>query len=213
MANCPNCGSSHIALKNETNINWGRAVAGWALFGVVGGAVGAVTGEDRNANACLNCGTTWKAADLYKILRVIKNSTGVTLDLRRKRDRAYMNCFLAEVSPYIEAISEAEKQANRLIEAAQNIPIAVATTGCGCGFMASLVMAMGLGSSLSTGGFLMLVIIFSLMGMILALVNKSKTQPVEQDIERAKRQAKKLKFEAQENLEFAIDEFIERHPF
>ncbi len=66
MANCPNCGSNHIQLQRETNVNWGRAAAGWALFGVVGGAVGAVTGEDRNVNACLDCGTTWKAADVYK---------------------------------------------------------------------------------------------------------------------------------------------------
>ena len=54
MANCPNCGSDHIQLKKETNVNWGRAAAGWALFGVVGGAVGSVTGEDRNVNACLD---------------------------------------------------------------------------------------------------------------------------------------------------------------
>jgi hypothetical protein len=40
MANCPNCGSNHIQLKKETNVSWGRAAAGWALFGVVGGALG-----------------------------------------------------------------------------------------------------------------------------------------------------------------------------
>jgi uncharacterized Zn finger protein len=73
MANCPNCGSDHIQIIRETNVSWGRAVAGWALFGVVGGAVGAVTGEDRNVIYCLNCGTSWKAADLYKTLQVIKD--------------------------------------------------------------------------------------------------------------------------------------------
>ena len=87
MANCPNCGSSHIQLKRETNVNWGRTVAGWALFGVVGGAVGAVTGEDRNANACLDCGTSWKATDLFKTLQTIKNLTGETLDLAKEEDR------------------------------------------------------------------------------------------------------------------------------
>ena len=53
MANCPNCGSNHIQIKQETDVNWGRAITGYALFGIVGGAVGAVTGEDRNVNACL----------------------------------------------------------------------------------------------------------------------------------------------------------------
>ncbi len=89
MANCPNCGSEHIQLKKDTNVDWGRAVAGWALFGVVGGAVGAVTGEDRNANVCLDCGTSWKAADLYQTRQVIKNLTGVTLDLSCEKDRLF----------------------------------------------------------------------------------------------------------------------------
>ena len=30
MANCPNCGSSHIQLKQETDVNWGGAIAGYA---------------------------------------------------------------------------------------------------------------------------------------------------------------------------------------
>ena len=53
MANCPNCGSNDIQLKRETDVNWGGAAVGYALFGVVGGAVGAVTGDDRNVNACI----------------------------------------------------------------------------------------------------------------------------------------------------------------
>jgi hypothetical protein len=108
MANCPNCGSNHIQLQRETNVNWGRAAAGWALFGVVGGAVGAVTGEDRNVNACLDCGTTWKAADVYKTLEIIKHLTQETLDLSLARDRLYLNDFMVEVSPYLNLPSQAE---------------------------------------------------------------------------------------------------------
>lgn len=79
MANCPNCGSEHITLKRETNVSWGRAIAGWALFGVVGGAVGAVTGEDRNVNACLTCGASWKAANLFQVIQTIKKFTESSL--------------------------------------------------------------------------------------------------------------------------------------
>ncbi len=70
MANCPNCGSSDIQLQTDSrqNINWGRAIAGWALFGVVGGAVGSLTGKGTSntitANVCLNCGTIWDAATI-----------------------------------------------------------------------------------------------------------------------------------------------------
>lgn len=111
MANCPNCGSDHITLKRETNVSWGRAVAGWALFGVVGGAVGAVTGKDRNVNACLTCGTSWRAEDLYKTLQTIKNLTSLSIDLTQENHRNFANRFVEEVGPYIEGISNAEKEA------------------------------------------------------------------------------------------------------
>lgn len=105
MANCPNCGSHHIQLKRETDVNWGRAIVGYAVFGIVGGAVGAVTGEDRNVNACLDCGTSWRASDLYNILQLIKNLTGQTLNLAEEKDRLYMNKFIAEVLPHLDKIS------------------------------------------------------------------------------------------------------------
>jgi hypothetical protein len=95
-AHCPNCGSSHLQIRKDTNVNWGRAAAGWALFGAVGGAVGAITGEDKNSIACLNCGTTWKAQDLFKIREVIREKTGRTLDLSKDNDRHFMKRFIDE---------------------------------------------------------------------------------------------------------------------
>ncbi|WP_234300653.1 hypothetical protein [Sphaerospermopsis aphanizomenoides] len=115
MANCPNCGSNHIQIKQETDVNWGRAIAGYALFGVVGAAVGAVTGEDRNVNACLDCGTSWKAQDLYNLLQVIEKYTGVKLNLARQRDRSFMNKFISEVVPYLEIIADTEKKVKNLL--------------------------------------------------------------------------------------------------
>jgi len=212
MANCPNCGSSHVTLKKETNVSWGRAVAGWALFGVVGGAVGAVTGEDRNVNACLDCGTSWKAADLYKILQVIKNSTGKTLVLAREQDRAYMNSFVAEVGSYLEAIPNAEKKAEKLITETQNKSVEKAAVGCGYGCAASLIGYFGLASILSSGGVLMMIVGPPLIGMgIGSLMDKAKKKSIEQEVERAKREANQMKFEAEENLKFAIREFTNKH--
>lgn len=116
MTNCPNCGSEHIQLRKNTNVDWGRAIAGYALFGIVGGAVGAITGEDRNANACLDCGTSWHAADLYKIRRIIKKFTKVDLDLGYEEDRFFLNDFIAEISPYLKALSEAEEKSQLMIK-------------------------------------------------------------------------------------------------
>lgn len=95
-AHCPNCGSSHLQIRKDTTVSWGRAAVGWALFGAVGSAVGAVTGEDKNVIACLNCGTTWKAQDLFKVREVIREKTGRTLDLSKDNDRHFMNSFISE---------------------------------------------------------------------------------------------------------------------
>lgn len=134
MANCPDCGSDHIQLKRETNVNWGRAVAGWALFGVVGGAVGAVTGEDRNVNSCLDCGTSWKAADLHKLLQLIKKFTGLKLDLSEEQDRIYVNDFIREFSFDLESIANIEEQSKKLIADIQKTSGQMVVTGCvgGC---------------------------------------------------------------------------------
>lgn len=92
---CPNCGSSSIQLKTDVRgdkgreINWGRAVAGWVLFGVVGGAVGGLTGQQKNNIVsldycyCLNCGTTWKPEDIYQLKNTIKQLTGLNADLSK----------------------------------------------------------------------------------------------------------------------------------
>jgi hypothetical protein len=110
MANCPNCGSTDIQLKRDSNVNWGRAIAGWALFGVVGGAVGAVTGKDRSANACLNCGTVWRAEDLYKLLQYIESVAKVKLDMSVEGDRRKVNIFTTDIMPLIEKVELANQK-------------------------------------------------------------------------------------------------------
>lgn len=113
MANCPHCGSGHLQMIRETNVSWGRAVAGWALFGIVGGAVGAVTGEERNVNACLDCGTTWKATELYKTIKLIKELTGVTLSLGIDNNRIFMNEVIPEITNYLREKTEIKNQFER----------------------------------------------------------------------------------------------------
>lgn len=118
MANCPKCGSSDIQLKTDSrqNINWGRAIAGWALFGVVGGAVGSVTGKGKSesitANVCLNCGTIWDAATLYKLLQYIESVTTVQLDLSLKKDRERMDIFINHIQPLVDKVKAIEKSSD-----------------------------------------------------------------------------------------------------
>ncbi|WP_324281676.1 hypothetical protein VKI22_11500 [Cyanobacterium aponinum UTEX 3221] len=109
MANCPNCGSEHIQLTTETNVDWGRAALGWALFGVVGGAVGAVTGDDRKAIVCLDCGTSWKPVQLHKIVTTIEDLINVKIDLKKASHRVFVNNFIDKISPYIDSVKKPKK--------------------------------------------------------------------------------------------------------
>lgn len=210
MANCPNCGSDHIQLKKETNVSWGRAAAGWALFGVVGGAVGAVTGEDRNVNACLACGTSWKARDLYKTLQIIKNSTGINLNLARDEDRFYMNEFIVELSPYLEEISKKEKEGKKLIEEFQNKPSEGIGAGCGC--LISIAGCTAIASSASGGVLLLTLLIPTIVGGCIGkLVDLATKKSIEKKKEETHRRAAMMKRDAEEEFRNKVKIFMSNH--
>jgi uncharacterized membrane protein len=170
MANCPNCGSEHIQIKRETNIDWDRTATGFVLFGVVGGAIGAVTGDDRNVNACLDCGTSWKAAELYGNLEFIQNLTNIKLDLVNRNDRLALNEIISKVASYQESIKDIKEQETRLIadinrnEDKNKVPTISKGTGClAIGFFGAifLFMAVSFGASAGSLGFVFICVILA----------------------------------------------------
>lgn len=212
MANCPNCGSNHIQLKKETNVSWGRAVAGWALFGVVGGAVGAVTGKDRNVNACLDCGTSWKAEDLYKTIQVIKNSTGKSLDLAIEQDRLFLNEFILELSPYLEEIAKKEKEGEKLIAEAQTKSVESTAAGCSGGCLISLAGCTAIASTASGNVVLLTLlippIVGALIGMLVDSINKKKN---EKKKEETQKRVKIMKRESEEKFRQKVRIFMTKY--
>jgi hypothetical protein len=127
MANCPQCGSSHITLKQGSDVNWGRALVGLAAFGVVGGAVGAVTGKDRDALFCCDCGATWRAADLHKVQQSIKEEMGIELDMMNEFDRRFCAEYIEKAVPCITRIPEAEKSAKSIVEFSKGVNLGLYT--------------------------------------------------------------------------------------
>jgi hypothetical protein len=213
MANCPNCGSDHIQLKRETDVNWGRAVVGWAIFGVVGGAVGAVTGEDRNINACLNCGTSWKAADLHKLLQIIKKLTNLNLDLSEEIDRTFVNDFMSEFSSDLESVPNIEKQGQKLIAEIQSN--SKATAGCSLGCGASIVLVMVSSSIAATAGSFIVFLMFALPiagYWIGAELDKISKKSIEREIEKIKRETQIKILDAEESLRAKFIDFIQKYP-
>lgn len=212
MANCPNCGSDHIQLKRETNVNWGRAVAGWALFGVVGGAVGAVTGEDRNINACLDCGTSWNAGDLYKTLQIIKNLTCVKLDLAREKDRLYMNNFMTEIGPCLESISNIEKKAKKIITDIQNKSAESTAAGCSVGLIISVAGCSAMSTAVSGGGLILILLLPLLIGLGIGMLGDvANRKSIERKIEKTKKEVKIMKLEAENNLKQKVLKFMNKY--
>lgn len=217
MANCPKCGSDHIQLTRETNVNWGRALGGWVLFGVVGGAVGAVTGEDRTANACLDCGTTWKAKDLYTSRQLVKQFTGKELDLSREKDREFLNAFLTELTPYIERYHEAIKQTQIALE---NPDLEVISGGGGCLWTCLIIgVIIGLFSGTAEGviGFALfgLLVGVSLSGTVAKSLSRNKQKSTNNNNPVAPKKmsvmAKQREESAKKDLEYKVRDFLARH--
>jgi hypothetical protein len=183
------------------------------LFGVVGGAVAAVTGEDRNVNACLDCGTSWKAADLYKTLQIIKDLTGATLDLARERDRSYMNNFMQNIGPCLDSISGSEKESEKLVATANSkLFDKSATWGCyGC--LTSMGGCIAISSAVSSGGLIWILLVPPAVGFLIgAQLDKANKRNIEQEIQRVEREAAQMKSDAEERLRLKVAEFVENNP-
>jgi len=211
MAYCPQCGSSHIQLQQNQNVNWGRAVAGWALFGVVGGAVGAVTGDDRHSNVCMDCGTAWKAADLYKSKQTFKALTQKDLDLQYKDDRFLLNKFMAQISPYLQAIPKEEENTQKLLKEKENNKVENQSVGCAFGLMLGIGGCVTLASA-DGGAAFMCFLIFSILGWGIGfLLDLARSQQVEKEIEQLKLERERVKRRTEKELEMKVKEFIADH--
>jgi len=208
MANCPNCGSNHIQLTTETNVDWGRAAVGWALFGVVGGAVGAVTGDDRKAIICLDCGTSWKPEELYKILLTIENLTQVKIDLTKSSHRIFINDFISQMTPNIEVINTTNLKGEEMIKQA-DLDFSTGM-GIGCG----ILLMLSIGGLFSAGGVgflggLVVGIIAMILGGLLDTANKGQNQ---KKLDRVKFEVETMKMNAKDNLNVEIQKFMIKHP-
>ncbi len=125
-----------------------------------------MTVEARNANTCLDCNTSWKAADLYKSIQIIKNITVETLNLVRE-DRDYMNRFMSEVGSFLGAISEVEKKYAKLVGDREETLNQEATKRCIYVCIAWLVYLFSAASLFRGGGLFLTLILFPLIGLII----------------------------------------------
>ncbi len=213
MANCPECGSTDIALKKETNVSWGRAIGGYLLFGMVGGAVGAITGDDRNVNACLTCGTSWKAADLYQSLQLIERIVGRPYDLSVLKDRQNLGAFLKEYAFIVDAYKEDEKKADEVTAKLVKKTSESGPTGCvgGCFFSVMIFFISG-GAVLKSPwlglGLFALPFLLTWAGIETDKYNKKSYEP---ELQKAEQESARMKRKTQSEFDAKLAKIAQRY--
>lgn len=180
---CPHCGSTSIESKTDTyikteqekTINWGRAVAGWALFGPVGGAVGGLTGKQQYSSTvqssntycyCLNCGTSWDPQNLYKLRESIKHLTGFEPNLAKENHRIYVDYFINEMNPLFERLKAIEPNKKTKREKDQEENEKLINSGCSTpvlisSFVLAGIIGISIGNLFNLGDFIRLLIILT----------------------------------------------------
>jgi hypothetical protein len=231
---CPHCGSSSIESKTDTHtkteqekqINWGRAVAGWALFGPVGGAVGGLTGKQQysttiqssnTSSYCLNCGTSWDPQNLYKLRESIKDLTGFEANLAKENHRIYVDNFINEMNPLFEQLKRLEFNKKTKREKDEEEFEKLIKFGCSGPIVTfSLVLAAIIGISIQTlfdlGDFIVFLIILSLIFIFSVVIGVSRYNLNAQKEEKAKiRQREENKKEKEKLKEQIKQEALDFH--
>jgi len=218
MANCPKCGSGHIQLKPSSSASWGTDVSGHSLFGVVIGS-GVFS---PSANFCLDCGTSWKAQDLYDLVQVISRLTGVSLDLKRERHRTYLNNFIAAITFDLQRISAAERMGKENVDKVKKeimekfSPVKYSSMGCVSllvGFiLLSYIASEFKNSDLFGYGMWTLFGLFVTGCIVDRVLFSRREKLINSAIQRAEAEASALKIQAYELLRVGVTNFMENNP-
>jgi hypothetical protein len=112
---CPSCGSSHLQLRRDTNVSWGRAAVGWAFLGLSVVPLVLLQVKIEIRFACLNL---WHDMESRRFTQDKRNHQRTNRQkfgfIKNQRNRNYMNSFIAEVGPYLEEISKVETRPEKL---------------------------------------------------------------------------------------------------
>lgn len=129
---------------------------------------------------------------LYKTQQIIKNLTGKTLDLRHEKHRHFINEFITQINPYIEAISKIEQENKDKYTA----------SGCGYGCLTAIGGCTAIASTVSGNGILLVIFIPPLLGWFIGYLMD----------EANKNNVKNLKIKAENNLKRQVENFVACHP-
>ena len=139
--------------------------------------------------------------------------TSITLDLSREKDRCFINDFINKVSPYIEAISKVQKDAEEHIKKVENKYNEKAAVGCSYGCLTAIGGCTAVASTLSGNAVLFVLLIPPFVGLLIgSMLDRASKKTIEQEVEKAKKEAEISKREAEYNLKKQVTDFMNCHP-
>lgn len=112
MVYCPNCGSENIYLKCQTTFAYG-GVGNRNSFVAAGGT------DENYQNACMNCGHTWDAKQLFTILKLASGMIEQEIDLRYQLHRLYIQEVSEELSSYLYLEGKLKDEVSSKVTASQ----------------------------------------------------------------------------------------------
>jgi hypothetical protein len=112
MTYCPNCGSGNIYLKRQTTFVYG-AVGNRNSFVAAGGT------DENYQNACMNCGHTWDAKELFNTLKLASGIVEQEIDLRYPKHRLFIQELSQELSSYLYSEGKLQDEMNGKMKASK----------------------------------------------------------------------------------------------
>lgn len=108
MTYCPNCGSGNIYVKRQTTFGYG-AIGNRNSFIAAGGT------DESYQNACMNCGHTWDAKELFNILKLASGIAEQEIDLRYPKHRLFIQEISQELSNYLYLEEKLKSETNNRV--------------------------------------------------------------------------------------------------
>jgi hypothetical protein len=197
--------------------------------------------ETRTAMGCLDCGATWSATDVKKMINVVRDSSGISLDFSLKRHRDYAVHLTEHLQAQRQKLAEMEaKVMEALVEANANPsdaseslarrlmsrydytlyshlfdqPQGIFKAGC---YLGASVLVWWMGRSILRqlglrGGPLLFMIIFVLPGLGMYFVYRRRVARAHSHEENNQRAAEIMRLDSREILINAIQAFTVGHP-
>ena len=124
----------------------------------------------------------------------------------------FINDFINDVSPYIEAIAKVKKDAEENIKKIENKYNEKAAVGCSYGCLTAIGGCTAVASTLSGNVVLFVLFIPPFIGLVIgSLLDQASKKTIEKEVEKAKKEAERTRKKAEYNLKKQVADFVASH--